>query len=143
MNRASLCALTATVAKRIIDHGKIVGNLDGTVGTNLLTLHTSDTTVGAVLASLRPLFPVGALHYHAGGIVGQMYNALGALTHTNTATDTLGVVDLCHSVVYGDRLLRANRSTVAAAKTSIGAKLIALIGRIEGMAGLLTLIVVL
>ena len=127
MHRASLCALTATVAKRIIDHGKIVGNLDGTVGTNLLTLHTSDTTVGAALSCNRTLLVIGALHNNLRGVVDELDHVIGAGADTYAASDTFLRVYVSNTVLNAYSLFWADFYTVAIAKAGIYASLVAIV----------------
>ena len=69
VNGASLCALTATGAKRIINGGKVVDYLDRAVRAGLLTLHTADTAVRAVFAYQSALIVIGAFDYDASGII--------------------------------------------------------------------------
>ena len=42
---ARLRAFAAACAERIVDSGEVVFNLDSTVGTSFLALHTADTAV--------------------------------------------------------------------------------------------------
>ena len=65
MNRANLMAVAAARALRIINGSKIVFNLNCSLGTVFLTLHTTDTAVGAYLTHLSTLIVARALNYYS------------------------------------------------------------------------------
>ena len=64
MYRANLYTFTASGAERVINGGKVILYGDSTVRTGFLTLHTADTSVGAVFTCLGSLVVVGALNYY-------------------------------------------------------------------------------
>ena len=77
MNGANLCTLTASGTKIVVYGCEIVNHGDSTVGTALLALAASDTTVGTYLAHLGALLVVGALYYGTGGVLYHLDDAVG------------------------------------------------------------------
>ena len=140
---ANLYARAATGAEGVIDGSKVVLNGDSTLRTGLLTLHTTDTTVGAVLTGESALILVGALHNHAGGVVDKVDDTVGALAYADAAADTLSGINLCYTVIDGDSVLRTNHSAVAVAEAGEGTELVAAVRHICGTAGLVSLVVAL
>ena len=91
------CATTRTLA--VIDGGKVVFNLDCSLRTGLLTLHTSDTANRANLACYSTLIMAGALNKNSGLFADDVDNAIGTSLCTKATTDTLLRINL------GDALL--------------------------------------
>ena len=69
-----------------------------------------------------------------------MNDAVGTLSYTDSATDTLSGVDSCYTILDGYCILGTNLHAVAVSKTSIVAESIAAICHICGETGLVTLI---
>ena len=143
MHGANLNARATAGAEVVVDACEVILNGNCALRTGLLALHTTDTAVGAVLTGECALILVRALNDNTGGVVDEVDDAVGALTHADAAADTLLGVNVSDAVLNGDSALRTNLSTVAVAKTSVGAELIAAVRHISGAAGLVTLIVVL
>ena len=143
MHGTNLDARAATGAQVVVDGCEVILYSDSTVGAGLLTLHTADTAVGAVLTGERALILVGAFHNNAGGVVDKVNDAVGALAHADAAADTLLGVNVCDTVLDRDSVLRANHSAVTVAKAGKGAEFIAAVCHVGGAAGLVTLVVVL
>ena len=104
----SLCTSATAGAKIVVDGGEIVLNSDSTLRTGLLTLHTTDTTVGAVLTGESTLILVGALNNHACGVVDKMDDTVGTLAYTDATTDTLAGVNVSYTVFNSDSILRTS-----------------------------------
>ena len=127
----------------VVDGSEVILNGDRAVRTGLLTLHTADTAVGAVLAHVCALVVVGAFNDHAYGIVEKMDNAVGTLAYANATADTLLGIDASYVILNGNGVLRADLGTVSVAEAGEGAELVAAVRHICGTAGLLSLVVVL
>ena len=140
---ANLYARAATGAEGVIDGSKVVLNGDSTLRTGLLTLHTTDTTVGAVLTCESTLILVGALHNHAGGVVDKVDDTVGTLAYADAAADTLAGVNVSYAVFNGDSVLRTNSCAVAVAEAGVGAVLVTAVCHVCGETGLVALIVAL
>ena len=134
----SLYARTATGTKRIVDGREIVLYGDSAVGTGLLTLHTADTAVGAILTHGCALIMVRAFNNNAGGVVDKVDDTVGALTNADATADTLLGVNACYAVLNSDSILRTYSYAIAVAKTSIGTGLVTAVRHICGKAGLNT-----
>ena len=134
----SLYTRTASGTERVVDGREIVLNGDSAVGTGLLTLHTADTAVGAILAHRCALIVVGAFNDNARGVVEKVDDAVGTLTNADAAADTLLGINACNAVLNSDSILRTYRNAVAVAKTSIGTGLVAAVCHICGKAGFYT-----
>ena len=132
----NLGASAAAGAERVIYSSEVSVHGDSAAGTGLLTLHTADTAVGAVLTYVSALIVVRALYHNAGGIVDEVDDAVRTFSHADTATDTLTGIDLSYLVLDGDSVLRTNLSAVAVTKTSEGAELVAAVRHISGAAAL-------
>ena len=143
LNGADLYARAAAGTERVVDGREIVLNGDSTLRTGLLTLHTADTAVGAILTGESTLILVGALNYYAGSVVDKMNDTVGALAHADATADTLLRINSCYTVLYGDSVLRTNYGTVTVAEAGEGTELVAAVRHICGAAGLVTLVVVL
>ena len=143
VNGTNLCTSATAGTKIVVDSGEIVLDGDSTLGTGLLTLHTADTTVGAILTGESTLILVGALNDNAGGVVDEVDDTVGALTHADAAADTLAGVYTRYTVFNRDSVLGTNARAVTVAKASIGTELIAAVRHIRGKAGLVTLVVAL
>ncbi len=141
--RTSLNASATAGAKRVIDSCEVILNGDSAVGTGLLTFHTANTAVGAVLTYESALILVGAFNNYARGVVHKVNDAVGTFSYANSTADTLLGVDSCYAVFDSDSILRANSRAVAVAKTSKGAEFVAAVRHIGGTAGLVTLVVIL
>ena len=87
MNGTNRNALAAAGADREVYNGKVVYNLECAVRTGLLTLHTADTAVFALLAGNCTLLVVRALDYYASGIDYELYNLLGAGVNAYSAAN--------------------------------------------------------
>ena len=66
MHGTNLVTSSTTCTLRVIDNGEIILNLDRSLGTGLLTLHTTDTTVRAYLTCGSTLIVAGALNNNSG-----------------------------------------------------------------------------
>ena len=139
----SLGACAAAGTEIVIDGREVVLYGDSTLRTGLLTLHTADTAVGAILTGESTLILVGALNDNARGIVDEVDDTVGTLTNADATADTLAGVDACHAILDRDSVLGANARAVAVAKASVGTELIAAVRHICGKAGLVTLVVTL
>ena len=93
-----LCALTAAVTERIVDNGEVINNLDSSGRAGLLTLHTCDTTVGAVFTSNRALVVARALYDDPRDVVYKTDNGFGAFAYADAATDTFARFNFCYAV---------------------------------------------
>ena len=143
MHGTNLDARAATGAQVVVDGCEVILYGDSTVGAGLLTLHTADTAVGAVLTGECALILVGAFHNNTGGVVDKVNDAVGALAYADAASDALLGVNVCDTVLDRDSVLRANHSAVTVAEAGEGAEFIAAVCHIGGAAGLVTLVVVL
>ena len=143
LDGANTRAGTAAGTLGIINSSEIVLYGYSALGTSLLALSAADTAVRADLSGKGALIVVGALHHNSGGIVYKMDNAVGALSGTNSAADTLSGIDLGNALLYGDSVLGTDAHTVAVAEAGEGAGAVSLIGEVCGTAGALTAIVVL
>ena len=143
MDGTYLYARATAGAEVVIDGREIVLYGDSTLRTGLLTFHTADTAVGAVLTYVCTLVIVGALDNHAYGVVEKVDDTVGALAYADTASDTLLRINASHAVLYGDSVLRADFSTVSVAEAGEGAELVTAVRHVGGAAGLVSLIVVL
>ena len=106
----------------IIDGGEIVLNLDRSVRTGLLTLHTTDTAYGTNLVGNSALIMAGALNDNA-SIVGNNVNyVIGTGLCTDATTDTLGRIDVSDALlgIDDDSILGAYCNAVAVAETCKG-----------------------
>ena len=137
--RADSHTLAAAGAERVIDGGEVILNGNSAVRTGLLTLHTTDTAVGAVLTYSRALIVVGALNNNTGGVIDEVNDTVGTLSYTDAAADTLLGVNSCHTVFNGDSILRTSHSTVTVAKTSKVTYSVAAVRHVGGKTGLVTL----
>ena len=132
---------SATACTLAVIYGsKIVLNLDSTLGTGLLTLHTADTAVGTELSCHSALIVVGALDYHTGGILDKVDNAVGTLSYADATADTLSGVNSCHTVLHGDSILGTSHSTVAVAETRVVTYLVTAVNHVCGETGLVSLV---
>ena len=143
VNGTNLCTSATAGTKIVVDSGEIVLDGDSTLGTGLLTLHTADTTVGAILTGESTLILVGALNDNAGGVVDEVDDTVGALAYTDATADTLAGVNVSYAVFNGNSLLGTNSCTVAVAKACEGAVLVTAVSHVGGKAGLVTLVVAL
>ena len=134
----NLGASAAAGAERVINSSEVSVHGDSAAGTGLLTLHTADTAVGAVLTYVSALIVVRALYHNAGGIVDEVDDAVRTFSHADTAADTLLRIDLSYLVLDGDSVLRTNLSAVAVTKTCEGTELVAAVRHISGAAALET-----
>ena len=115
---------SATACTLAVIYGsKIVLNLDSTLGTGLLTLHTADTAVGACLTGYSTLVVAGALYNNANSILNEVDNVVGTSLLAEAAADTLLGVDLCDTLflIDSNRISGTNVHTVTVAKAGIGA----------------------
>ena len=136
MNGAHLCASTASGAKGVIYRSEISLYLDRAAGTGLLTLHTADTAVRAILTDVSTLVVVGALNDYARGVVDEVNNTVGTLSYTDSAADTLTGIDLSNIVLDKDSVLRAYLCTVAVTEAGKRAEFISTVRHIRGAAAL-------
>ena len=130
-------------AEVIVDGREIILYGDSATGTGLLTLHTADTAVGAILTGENTLILVGALNNNAGGVIDEVDDTVGALAYADAAADTLSGINLCYTVIDGDSVLRTNHSAVAVAEAGEGTELVTAVRHICGTAGLVSLVVAL
>ena len=142
LNRTYIVTLSTACALAVIDGGKVVFYLDGTLGTVLLTLHAADTAVRTNLTYLCALVVAGALNNNAGGIVDKVDDVVGTGLCTKAATDTLLGIDLCNAsvVVNGDSIAGTNLDTVAVAKAGKGTVTVTGIVHIRSNTGLNTVV---
>jgi len=140
--RANLDTLTAACAKTVIYNSEVILYCDCTVGTGLLTLHTTDTTVGACLSGYRAFIVIRALYYYTGGIVYEMNYAVGTFSYADSAADTFSRINSRHTVLDGYSILWAYSHTVTVAEAGEITESVTAVRHIGGAAGLLTLIVV-
>lgn len=143
VNGTNLNARATAGAEVVVDSGEVILNGDSAVRTGLLTLHTADTAVGAVLTCESALVLVGTFNNHAGGVVDKVDNTVGTLAHTNAATDTLAGINFGNAVIYRDSALRTNRCAVAVAEAGEGTVLIAAVRHVCGKTGIVALVVAL
>ena len=136
MHGAGLGAGAAAGAKLVVDGCEIVLDGDGTLRTGLLALHTADTAVGAILAYCRALILVGALHNHAGGVVDEVDDTVGALAYADATADTLLRIDLSYLVFDRNSVLRTYLSAVAVTKACERTELVAAVRHISCAAAL-------
>ena len=143
-HRTHRLASPATRALGIIDGGKIVNNLDCTVGTGLFALAAGYTAVKTNLANLCDLAVAVALYNNARCVVNKMNNAVGAGLYTNTATDTLSRIDF-GNILFGDAdsVTGTRGNTVAVAKAGEGAEAVAGIAEVCGNAAFRTGVLIL
>ena len=140
MHGTNRYALAASGAETVINGSEVVDNLDSAIGTCLLTLHTADTAVGAELSCHSALIVIGALDYHAGGILDKVDNTVGTLSYADAAADTLSGVNFCHTVLHGDSILGTSHSTVAVAETRVVTYLVTAVNHVCGETGLVSLV---
>ena len=143
MYRTSLNAGATAGAKVVVDGREIILNGDSAVGTGLLTLHTADTAVGAILTGVSTLILVGALNNNTGGVIDEVDDTVGALAYADATADTLSGINLCYAVVDGDSTLGTNYRAVTVAEAGEGTVLITAVCHICGTAGLVALVVAL
>ena len=143
VNGTNLNAGATACAKIVVDARKIILYGDCAVRTGFLTLHTADTTVGAILTGKSALILVGAFNNHACGIVDKVDDSVGTLAYTYAASNTLLGIDTGNAVLNRNSVLRTYSRTVTVAEAGEGAVLIAAVSHICGEAGLVTLIVAL
>ena len=121
LHRASLvtCATTGTLG--VVDGCKVVFNLNCALGTNLLALHTTDTTVRAELTNNSALVMAGALNKNSGLLANDVNNAVGTSLSAKATANALLRIDLSDALlsIDNDCALRTNCHTVAVAETSI------------------------
>ena len=117
----------AACAKRVVDGRKIVLDGDSAVGTGLLTLHTADTAVRAVLAHVCALVVIGALNDHSRGIVYKLDNIIGTFAGTYSTSNAFSWINMRYTVEETDSILGTYPYTVAVSKTSKGTSLVAAI----------------
>ena len=143
MNGTSLNAGATACAKVVVDGREIILYGDSAVRTGLLTLHTADTAVGAILTGVNTLILVGALNNNAGGVIDEVDDTVGTLAYADAAADTLSGINLCYAIVDGDSALRTNYRAVAVAEAGEGTVLVTAVCHICGTAGLVALVVAL
>ena len=134
----NLGASAAAGAKSVIYSSEVSVNGDCAAGTGLLTLHTADTAVGAILTHVSALIVVRALYHNTGGVVDKVNNTVGAFSYTDSATDTLLRIDLSDIVLDRYSVLRAYLSAVAVTETCERTELVAAVRHISGAAALET-----
>ena len=100
--RTYLLTGSASCTLFVIDYSKVVYYLDCTLGTGLLALHTTDTTVGASLVCYSALIIAGALNNYTGRFAYDMNNAVRTSLCTKTASYTLGRINVCNTVLGVD-----------------------------------------
>ena len=88
VNGANLNARFAACAERVIDGCKVVFNLNRTVGARLLTFHTTNASVGALLAGDSALIVVRALNNNVYGVSYKLNNVVGTFANAHTASNT-------------------------------------------------------
>ena len=136
MNGADSGTLTAAGTLVVVDNGKVVNNLDSTVGTGLLALAAGNTAVLAALANCRALIMTGALYDYANGILNKMDDAVRTLACAHTATDTLGGVDLGNAVLDRNGVLGTDSHAIAVAEAGVGAELVARVAEVSNTTAL-------
>ena len=99
MASATACTL------RVINSSEIILNLDCSLGTGLLTLHTADTAVGACLTCNSALIVAGALNNDSAGLGEHVNNALRTGLSTEAATDTSNGINLGNAILGGNAAL--------------------------------------
>ena len=143
MYGTNLHAGSTAGAERIVDGRQVIDDGNGTVRAGLLTLHTADTAVGAVLAGYSTLIVVGAGNDHTSGIVDQLDDVIGTFTGADATADTCLRIHLCHAVFDANGILGADLHAVAVAKAGGGTGAVAVVGKVGCKTGLKALIVVL
>ena len=138
LHRTYLVTLAAAGALGVVYGGEVVFNLDCTLGTILLTFHTTYTSVGANLAHLSALVVAGALNDNAGGIVDKVNDMVGTSLCTKAAANALSGVNLRNTLlgIDADCITGTNLHTVAVAKASEGTVAVAGEAHIRADAGL-------
>ena len=89
MYGADLNAFRAARANGVVNDREVVFNLDRAVRTCLLTLHATNTSVGAVLSGHGSFVVIGALNNDLGGVVDELDDVIGAFSDANAAADAL------------------------------------------------------
>ena len=136
MHGANLGASAAAGAKRVVYSSEVSVHGDCAVRTGLLTLHTADTAVGAILTHVSALVVVRTLYHYTRGVVDKVDNAVRTLSYADAAADTLLRVDLSYLVLDRDSVLRTYLSAVAVTKTCERTELVAAVRHISGAAAL-------
>ena len=136
MNGANLGAFAAAGTLVVVDNGKVVNDLDSTVGAGLLALAAGDTAVLAALADCRALIVIRALYNDALGILDKMNDAIGALACAHTASDTFGGIDLGNAVINSDSVLGTDSYAIAVTKAGVSTELITRIAEVSNATAL-------
>ena len=132
----NLNAFRASRTNGVVNDGKVILNRDRTVRTCLLALHASNTSVGAVLASYRSLVVIGALNNDLGGVIDKLDDMIGAFSDANAATDAFLRVDPRNAVLDRNSVLRTDSDAITVAVAGVGARLVTVVQKLVGNAGL-------
>ena len=144
-HRAHVMASSAAGTLLVIDGGKVVFNLNCSLGAGFFAFSATDTAVGADLAHLSALIMARALNNNTGGVVYKADNSVGTFLYTETAADTFSGVDLSYAFfgIDADSVSRANLNAVTVAKAGKGTIAVSRIRHICRKAGLCSVINVL
>ena len=141
--RANLDTFSASRAEGIVYYSKIILYGNSAVRTGFLTLHTTDTAVGAIFACKCALVVIRALNHYTGGVVYEADYTVGTFSYTDSASDTLLGIDSCNAVLHGYSVLRANRNAVTVAEACIVAESVTTVRQVGCKTGFVSLIIVL
>jgi hypothetical protein len=136
--RTNILTSATSGTLRIINYSKIILNLDCTVRTGLLTLHTANTAVRTSLVGYSTLIVAGTLNNNSGLFANNVNNVVRTGLFAKTTADTLGRIYVSNTIlrVDLDSILRTNCDTVAVAKTSIGTNGITCVRKLCSLTGL-------
>ena len=132
---AIFCADLAFVAKAVIDGGEVILNLDRARGAILFALFTSDTSVTALLSCQSALILVITSDKHSLDVVHNADYSSRASLCAKSATDAFSRIDMRHSVLDADSLLRTDLDTVAKSDTTVGTFSVAAVHSLYRLAG--------
>ena len=124
-NGTSINASAAACALGVVEKGKVLVHSDRAVRASTCALGASDTAVGAHLAGKSTLVVVGTSDSNDGAILLHLDGAVRTGLRAKTATGAEARNDLCYAVVDEDRIIGANRSTVAKTNAGKGANVFA------------------
>ena len=125
MNRTYRHTFGTAGTKRIVYSCQIINDLDSSVRTGLLTLHTTDTTVRAGLSCYCTLVVIGAFHHNSSGVVYDLDNIIGTFTSAHSAANAFFWIDVRNAVLDADSVMWTNAQAIAVSKTSKRTSLVA------------------
>lgn len=121
--RAGVGTLSAGCTNAVINDSMVVFNMDSIVLAGLFTLFTADTAVFADASCDFSYIGRAAAYIDFLVNITQNDKMVGTCLCTDTAADTLGLIDPCKTVLNDDSVLRTDLCTVAEAETSVSADL--------------------